>query len=226
LPLLSERKVSHLPKGENEPRPQAVIPARKRTVTIDEYSQIFSRPNTKPVGFDGNLQVHLHGSQAGSGANGLRIEADGVTVRGLIIDGFDGSGIVIRGSGNRIEGNFIGTSRFGRSAPTGNGVDLDGGELNTIGGITPAARNIISGNAGDGVNMFGTSLGPKRTLIMGNYIGTDKFGTGDLGNGLRRRGHVRLHRQRRRRTGGERDRLQQGRRGGGKRLSQLLARHG
>jgi Right handed beta helix region len=163
------------------------LPKITEAVTIDGYSQLFSRPNTQPVGFNGNLKVHLHGSKAGSGANGLRIEASGVTVRGLIIDGFDGSGIVIRGSNNRIEGNFIGTSRFGGSAPTGNGengVDLDSGRLNTIGGITPAARNVISGNGEDGVSMFGTSQGPAQSLIMGNYIGTDKFGTGDLGNGI------------------------------------------
>src|SRR3712207_1646330 len=57
------------------------LPKITEAATIDGYSQLFSRPNTQPVGFNGNLKVHLHGSKAGSGANGLRIEASGVTVR-------------------------------------------------------------------------------------------------------------------------------------------------
>jgi hypothetical protein len=52
-----------------------------------------------------------------------------------------------------------------------------------VGGNTPAARNLISGNDGDGVSIFGTSLGTERNKVQNNYIGTDKFGTGDLGNG-------------------------------------------
>ena len=41
------------------------------------------------------------------------------------------------------------------------------------------ARNIISANAGDGVDV---SNGATDTLIQGNYIGVDQTGTQPLGN--------------------------------------------
>lgn len=46
-----------------------------------------------------------------------------------------------------------------------------GGNNNTIGGTTPAARNIISANGGNGIQLGGNEL------IQGNYIGTDATGT-------------------------------------------------
>ena len=49
---------------------------------------------------------------------------------------------------------------------------------NTIGGTTPGARNIISGNDTRGVFIEGGTS----NIVQGNYIGTDVNGTGDLGN--------------------------------------------
>src|SRR5262249_44391962 len=46
------------------------------------------------------------------------------------------------------------------------------------GGTAPGARNLISGNAGDGVVDAG-----RRAVIQGNYIGTDAAGTLAVGNG-------------------------------------------
>jgi hypothetical protein len=55
-----------------------------------------------------------------------------------------------------------------------------------VGGTTPAARNLISGNANTGVDM-GTNTGDfplsESVRVQGNYIGTDRSGTKDLGNG-------------------------------------------
>ena len=78
---------------------------------------------------------------------------------------------------NVIQGNFIGTDVTGTVA-LGNGLlacctaaGIDIGYA-TIGGTTPAARNIISGNP------YGINGGPNN-LIEGNYIGTDV--TGEVG---------------------------------------------
>jgi hypothetical protein len=56
---------------------------------------------------------------------------------------------------------------------------LDNAFNNTIGG-SGAARNVISGNAQNGIWMTG---GAAFNAVQGNYIGTDATGAADLGNG-------------------------------------------
>jgi hypothetical protein len=74
-------------------------------------------------------------------------------------------------------GNYIGTNASG-TAGVGNvdGVDVLGSG-NTIGGTTGAARNVISGNANDGVLLFASGV-----TVQGNQIGTGTGGTIALGN--------------------------------------------
>ena len=87
-------------------------------------------------------------------------------------------------SWNVIVGNYIGTDMTGMMAiPNGRwGVILEGGVTNnTIGGPTPAERNIISGNSNWGV-VLSDSRSMQNTVI-GNYIGTNATGTAALPNG-------------------------------------------
>ena len=96
-----------------------------------------------------------------------------------MISGNEGSGVSISASENQLQGNFIGTDVSGTAAlKNGVGVLIDGGH-NTIGGTTPAARNVISGNASDGVFISGAGSG---NLIAGNYIGVDVTGIAGLAN--------------------------------------------
>ena len=53
---------------------------------------------------------------------------------------------------------------------------------NTIGGTTPGARNVISANGLDGIEIFGGFGGGTGNLVLGNSIGTDVTGTHALGN--------------------------------------------
>ncbi len=106
---------------------------------------------------------------------------------GNVISGNTGDGVYISGasaSGNLIAGNFIGTDVSGTHAlGNGGGVYTDFLSSNTtIGGATAAARNVISGNAGSGVDLFGTG-----DVVQANYIGVDVTGNaplGNLGNGI------------------------------------------
>ena len=101
---------------------------------------------------------------------------------GNLISGNTQDGVVTGGgaAGNVIEGNLIGTDVTGTLAVPNlfYGIELDSGS-NTIGGLTPGARNIISGNFYAGVVLF---LAPSsNSLVEGNYIGPDITGTQIVG---------------------------------------------
>jgi len=79
-----------------------------------------------------------------------------------------------------ITGNRIGTNATGTAA-LGNGIGLSiNGFANTIGGTAAGAGNLISGNSGDGVDVYGS--GATDNLIEGNLVGTDATGKLTLGN--------------------------------------------
>jgi len=82
------------------------------------------------------------------------------------------------GAGNVIQGNFIGLNPDGITAGKNyEGVRIEGGQP-TIGGVDPAARNVISGNDS------GLVIQGPAAAIIGNYIGTDASGTRAVGNGI------------------------------------------
>ncbi len=102
---------------------------------------------------------------------------------GNLISGNGGDGIDLLGTNsNTIEGNLIGTDVTGTVdlGNTGKGVRVaSAAEDNIIGGTTAGARNLISGNDGDGIRI---TVGSLNNQVLGNYIGTDLTGTVDLGN--------------------------------------------
>ena len=121
------------------------------------------------------------GGQSGTASN----NTVGGTVAGArnIISGNSGNGVIVGGTtvGNLVQGNFIGTTVTGNAALANltNGVIINFGSLNnTIGGTTPAARNIISGNNANGIRC---DYHPNQ--FQGNFIGTQSDGVGALGNG-------------------------------------------
>ncbi|MEO8604380.1 MAG: right-handed parallel beta-helix repeat-containing protein [bacterium] len=85
--------------------------------------------------------------------------------------------------GALVQGNFIGTDVSG-TASISNGVSegysegiLSYANYATIGGTTPAARNVVSGNVGTGVQVRGIG-----TVVRGNYLGTNAAGTAAVPN--------------------------------------------
>jgi CSLREA domain-containing protein len=161
--------------GPHTIQPNSALPT-PWTVVVDGYTQPGAIPNTNPpnMGTNAVLMIELDGTNAGSGVNGLNINASGSTVRGLVINRFAGAGIRLGSSGNVVEGNFLGTDVAGATA-LGNDVGVEvAGPNNTIGGNTPSARNLISGQ------FRGIKGGATGTVVQGNLIGTDAAGTSAL----------------------------------------------
>ncbi len=118
---------------------------------------------------------------------------------GNLISGNDGpnvwGGIFITSSQDvTIQGNRIGTTADGSAAlPNAVGIVVYQGSSNiTIGGTSSisggqltGAGNLISGNAGYGVDTdFGGAQNPGGIALYGNWIGTDITGNAALPNGL------------------------------------------
>jgi len=166
--------------------PASALPTISGPLVVDGYTQPGASANTNSVesllGLNTVVRVELDGTNAGSSVNGLTVSTFDSTFRGLAINRFGGrSGISLASSGGvAIEGNLIGTDTSGTIA-LGNrdGVSIES-EVNSsrIGGSTPAARNLISGNA-----VAGIALGiVNSNEIQGNLIGTDLTGTRSLEN--------------------------------------------
>ena len=136
---------------------------------------------------DGVLVI---GGAQGNTIGGTAGTTPGGTCTGAcnVISGNDNDGVDLFGAGtngNVIQGNYIGTDVSG-TVDLGNGKEgvliIEGAQGNVIGGSVPQARNVISRNAVNGVQISGS--GSDLNTIQGNYIGTDVSGTLDLGNDI------------------------------------------
>jgi CSLREA domain-containing protein len=172
--------------GPHTIQPGFALPSMSDPVVIDGYTQSGASANTNPLGqaINATLMIVLDGSGAGA-VSGLTITATGCTVRGLVINQFGNHGIHISGagaSGNLVAGNFIGTDANG-TTDLGNiddGVFIESGPTNTVGGTTAASRNLVSGNGLKGIDISNATA--SGNVVQGNYIGTDANGTAAIGN--------------------------------------------
>jgi hypothetical protein len=148
--------------------PLSPLPTITARVIIDGTTQ---------PGYAGKPIIEIEGSQAGNRA-GFVISAGFSTIRGLVINRFNGDGIfMFDTNGNVIEGNFIGTDVTG-SIALGNSRAGAFGSSGT--GLHVIRRNVISGNGGDGISL-GVGL---FNAVEDNLIGTDATGAFALGNAL------------------------------------------
>jgi CSLREA domain-containing protein len=128
--------------GPHTISPASALPFVSEALTIDGYSQPGASPNTNPnlaQGSNAAPKIELDGTGAGTFSSGLLIKstAHDSAVRGLVINRFDGPGIVVEpgGKGNHIEGNFIGTDTDGDTdlGNSSSGVVIGGLETPPIG---------------------------------------------------------------------------------------------
>jgi hypothetical protein len=156
------------------------LPTITETVVINGYSQHGASANTLASGNDAVLQIELH--NGGTVENGFTIAAGEVAVRGFSITGFTLTAVIVQATGLNavIAGNFIGLTPAGTGAGNGEGVRIDGAANAMIGGLTPADRNVISGNHASGILFLGSTAVDGN--VQGNFIGTNAAGTAALAN--------------------------------------------
>ncbi|MET0646923.1 MAG: Calx-beta domain-containing protein, partial [Pyrinomonadaceae bacterium] len=158
----ADRIVFNIPGGGVKTiGPLAALPELTGPVVIDATTQ---------PGYSGAPLVELDGANA-TNAHGLRLTGGDSVVRGLAIFRFS-VGVQLVGNGYVVEGCYVGLNAAGEgSRPNQAGVLITGSN-NRVGGTTPAARNVISGNSNLGLNIFGAG-----NLVKGNFIGTNPAGT-------------------------------------------------
>ena len=187
-------------------QPLSGLPALFTPTIIDGYTEAGSSPNTNPIDQADNavIRIEIDGSRSTVPNNIFTVFASNCVFRGLAINRaitkfqagttvnllLDGAGIFVLSDDNIIEGCFIGTDATGTIA-RGNeveGIALFGSD-NTVGGLTPDARNVISGNGAAGI---GIASSVTQDFIIGNFIGTDATGARALPTNLLTVGGLRL----------------------------------
>jgi hypothetical protein len=170
--------------GVHTIHPLSVLPSFNATFTMDGYTQAGSSPNTVPadVGTGGALLTVLT-IEIDLSSSGVFPVTGNSVVRGIAWNRSAGSALLLAGGGAHIEGCFIGTDPTGQSPGPGNGSGITVGSANNvIGGLTPASRNLISGNVNAGIE-FGSGAGFDNNMIQGNVIGLNALAQATVGNG-------------------------------------------
>ncbi len=135
-------------------------------------------------GVSGNLIGGTTGTNPDGNLSGAGNVISGNVANGIGITSLTAGSTTATPDSNVIEGNYIGTDvtgqkplgngQVGTSNVTGAGILLDAATNTTIGGITPAARNVVSGNRGGGIAIQDGSFS---SVVEGNYVGTDSTGS-------------------------------------------------
>lgn len=105
---------------------------------------------------------------------------------GNLISGNKYNGVSIAEVGtnsNTVQGNMVGLNAAGTAAipNNSNGISCwDGASNNIIGGASPGARNIVSGNTYSGLTANGA--GTANNTFSGNWVGINLTGTGKVAN--------------------------------------------
>ena len=168
--------------------PLSQLPPVEAKVDINGYSQPGATANTAiaPAALNGNLLIEIDGTNVANYAllfDGDTAGGAGSSVRGLVINRFGENNTIVIGANNiTVAGNYIGTDPTGLIdlGNAGPGITWQYGTTDTfdakIGGLSPADRNLISGNVDAG------SYPSNGWVFQGNFIGVDATGLVAMGN--------------------------------------------
>jgi hypothetical protein len=126
----------------------------------------------------GNFGDGVYVDQAGGVAVGGAAAGEGNTVSANL-----GSGVVYVSAPNAVvRGNVVGLTAFGGldRGNFGSGVIISDTANAVVGGAGPGQGNILSGNGGDGVEIY--KAGSAGAKVLGNIIGLGKDGYTPVGN--------------------------------------------
>jgi len=175
------------------------LPALKNQVSIDG--------STEPGAQDGAPGVQIDGAAAGGSANGIELDGNGSVLNGIVVTGFGGDGVLLKGVSSTVTDSWIGVAAKPgggyQAEPNADSIEVTGSN-ETIGGTTASTRDVISGNGKSSeLKSLMASLGGKhvtlsklrtevipsgagvlvretpvsRLLIEGDYIGLAPDGT-------------------------------------------------
>jgi CSLREA domain-containing protein len=162
--------------------PASALDPITEAVFIDAYTQPGASMNTLTVGDNAVLLIEISGVALPTGTDLFVFNGGGgSTARGLVVNHVTGQAFNIGSSNhNTITGNFIGMDASGTQLLSGTNPGIRVlGSMNTIGGTTPAARNVLAGSGGSGAGTVLLILADNNT-IQGNYIGTNAAGSAAL----------------------------------------------
>jgi hypothetical protein len=154
------------------------LPKIKSPVDLDATTQAGYKVGLPQIILDGSavfVQLARYDVEKSAVVLHLIKGSSGSAIKGFVINGVRGVGILIDSDLNIIQQNFIGASQDGCIASRNTtGIFVKGME-NLIGGEKEEERNLISGN---GIGIFTNA----KNNIIGNYIGTTLDGDDALGN--------------------------------------------
>ncbi|HZD19006.1 MAG TPA: CSLREA domain-containing protein, partial [Actinomycetota bacterium] len=137
---------------------------------------------TDPVSIDGDTdagvgvsRIVINGSNAGASADGLTVSAGATTIQNLVVNGFDGRGLLVQTAGGDTLSNLIVGLDAAGTSDVGNG----GAGVELLSSTNTVQDSVISGNGGSGIRIAGGSSGH---AVSGNLIGTSGGGNAAIGN--------------------------------------------
>lgn len=181
-------------------------PESDRNAILGNYVGVLPDGVTKAGNF-GSLVVVAGDENTIGGVNDAARDGGGTISLGNVISG--GSGLLVSGSKNVIQSNYVGTDATGTQKVGGSGIAISGNN-NLVGGRLGVEGNVVSGNSGFGIRIRGAGQGvpPEEeeaesvaaaadavdatavavggasgNEVYGNIVGLDKEGKAALGNG-------------------------------------------